>query len=57
MTTVIGKVAKADEKIPGEAPRFTPSGLIAAINQTLEYAYESVLLVGEVASFKVNQGK
>lgn len=35
----------------------TPSDLIAAMNQTLEYAYSSVTVVGEVASFKVNQGK
>lgn len=51
------KTAKADIPIPGEAPRFTPSSLIAAMNQTLEYAYEGALLVGEVASYKVNQGK
>lgn len=51
------KTAKADIPIPGEPPRFTPSTLIAAMNQTLEYAYESALLVGEVASYKVNQGK
>jgi exodeoxyribonuclease VII large subunit len=57
MTTRIGQIAKADIPIPGEAPRFTPSTLIAAMNQTLEYAYEGALLVGEVASYKVNQGK
>ena len=51
------KTAKADIPIPGEPPRFTPSTLIAAMNQTLEYAYEGALLVGEVASYKVNQGK
>ena len=39
------------------APTFTPTGLISAINQTLEYAYDSVLVVGEVSSYKVNQGK
>ena len=37
--------------------RLTPSEFIAVTNQTLEYAYSSVLVVGEVASFKVNQGK
>ena len=57
MTTRIGQIAKADIPIPGEAPRFTPTTLIAAMNQTLEYAYEGALLVGEVASYKVNQGK
>ena len=37
--------------------KFSPTELISAINQTLDYAYSSVVLVGEVASFKVNQGK
>lgn len=40
-----------------EVPKFTPSDFIAATNQTLEYSYSSVLIEGEVASFKVNQGK
>lgn len=38
-------------------PTLTPSDFIAVVNQTLEYAYASVLVVGEVASYKVNQGK
>ena len=36
---------------------FTPTEFISVVNQTLEYAYSSVVVVGEVASFKVNQGK
>ena len=36
---------------------FSVSDFIAVTNQTLEYAYPSVLLEGEVESFKVNQGK
>ncbi|MBQ1298775.1 exodeoxyribonuclease VII large subunit [Candidatus Saccharibacteria bacterium] len=36
---------------------FTPTEFISVVNQTLEYAYSSVLITGEVASFKVNQGK
>ena len=36
---------------------FTPSEFVAVVNQTLEYAYTSVCITGEVASFKVNQGK
>ena len=40
-----------------EAPRLTPTEFINAVNQTLEYAYSAVTIVGEVASFKVNQGK
>ena len=35
----------------------TPSDFVAVVNQTLEYAYGSMLMVGEVASYKVNQGK
>ena len=38
-------------------PAFSPTTFISAVNQTLGYAYESVQIVGEVASFKVNQGK
>lgn len=33
------------------------SDCIALVNQTLEYAYPVVLVEGEVASYKVNQGK
>lgn len=38
-------------------PRLSVSDFIAITNQTLEYAYPSVEIEGEVASFKVNQGK
>ena len=37
--------------------RLQVSEFIALTNQTLEYAYPSVEIEGEVASFKVNQGK
>lgn len=37
--------------------RLSVSDFIALTNQTLEYAYPSVAIEGEVASFKVNQGK
>ncbi len=40
-----------------EAPVFTPSQFVAVTNQTLETALSGVLIVGEVASFKTNQGK
>ncbi len=36
---------------------FSPSEFIALTNQTLEYAYPSVEIIGEVSSYKVNQGK
>lgn len=40
-----------------DSPTFGVSDFLASINQTLEYAYPVVAVVGEVASFKVNQGK
>ena len=36
---------------------FTPTEFVAVVNQTLEYAYSPVMVTGEVASYKVNQGK
>lgn len=33
------------------------SDLLALVNQTLEYAYPSVVVEGEVASFKISKGK
>ncbi len=38
-------------------PIFSVSDFIALTNQTLEYAYPRVAIEGEVASFKINQGK
>lgn len=40
-----------------KTPRLSVSDFIALANQTLEYAYPSIAVEGEVASFKVNQGK
>ena len=37
--------------------KFSVSEFLGALNQTLEYAYNSVIVEGEVAGFKVNQGK
>lgn len=37
--------------------RLSVSDFIALTNQTLEYAYPSIEIEGEIASFKVNQGK
>lgn len=39
------------------SPLFSVSDFVALTNQTLEYAYPSVEIEGEVASFKINQGK
>lgn len=40
-----------------QSPLFSVSDFLASLNQTLEYAYPSIEIEGEVASFKVNQGK
>lgn len=40
-----------------ENVRLSVSDFLASTNQTLEYAYPSVEIVGEVQSFKVNQNK
>lgn len=37
--------------------KFSVSEFLASINQTLEYAYSSVVIEGEVSGFKINQGK
>lgn len=40
-----------------QLPILVVSDFIALTNQTLEYAYSSVAIEGEVSGFKVNQGK
>lgn len=40
-----------------QQPKFSVSDFISITNQTLEYAYPVVEVEGEVASFKINQGK
>ncbi len=37
--------------------KLSVSDFVAVVNQTLEYAYSSVMVEGEVSGFKVNQGK
>ena len=39
------------------APTFTVSEFVEVCNQSLEYAFTGVVVEGEIASFKVNQGK
>lgn len=40
-----------------ERPIFSVSDFVTIVNQTLDYAYPDIEIEGEVASFKVNQGK
>jgi len=40
-----------------QTPIFNVSDFVASLNQTLEYAYPIVEIEGEVANFKINQGK
>jgi len=41
----------------GTTPQLSVSAFVASLNQTLEYAYPTIEIEGEVASFKVNQQK
>lgn len=41
----------------GAIPKLSVSEFVASLNQTLEYAYPSIEVEGEVASYKVNQNK
>ena len=52
-------LAEAQEKIAEalKVPVYTVSDFLAVCNQTLEYSFSSTVIVGEVASFKLNQGK
>lgn len=45
------------DEITGMSPEFTVSQAVAVLNQILETALPTVSVVGEVANFKVNQGK
>lgn len=40
-----------------DSPVFTVSQFLAVCNETLEYSFSGVKVVGEVSGFKVNQGK
>lgn len=40
-----------------QTPAFNVGDFVALFNQTLEFAYPSVIVEGEVEGFKVNQGK
>jgi len=45
------------ENTSNQTPLLSVSDFLAIVNQTLEYAYPSIEIEGEVASFKINQGK
>ncbi len=40
-----------------EAPRLSPTEFVVLVNQSLDYAFHEIMIEGEVASYKVNQGK
>ena len=40
-----------------EEPKFTVSEFLSVVNQTLDYAYPSAVVEGEVAEFKTSHGK
>lgn len=41
----------------GAEPSFSVGEFVAVLNQTLEYAFPSVLITGELANFRVSKGK
>lgn len=45
------------DDIAGMSPEFTVSQAVAVLNQILDTALPTVSVVGEVANFKINQGK
>ena len=45
------------DNLPGTPPEFTVSQAIAVINQIMETAVPYIDVIGEVANYKVNQGK
>ena len=46
-----------DHLTAGLPPEFTVSGAIAVFNQVLDTATPTIVVTGEVANFKINQGK
>lgn len=46
-----------EDKLPGMPPCFTVAQAVDVINQVLDTAVPTIDIVGEVANFKINQGK
>jgi hypothetical protein len=40
-----------------QSPIFSVSDAVAVLNQTLDYAYPTITIVGEISSFNVSKGK
>ena len=40
-----------------EQPLFTPSDLVASINQTFDFAYSSIAVAGEISNFRVSKNR
>lgn len=54
---VIGVTDQNKEEMPGMPPCFTVAQAVDVINQVLDTAVPTIDIVGEVANFKINQGK
>ena len=52
-----GQTSLGDHLTAGLPPEFTVSGAIAVFNQVLDTATPTIVVTGEVANFKINQGK
>lgn len=56
-TSAGGQMYLGDDVAVGMPPEFTVSGAIAVFNQVLDTATPTIIVTGEVANFKINQGK
>ena len=56
-TSASGQMYLGDDVAVGMPPEFTVSGAIAVFNQVLDTATPTIIVTGEVANFKINQGK
>lgn len=57
MNSSSGQMQFDDNHLAGLPPEFTVSGAIAVFNQVLDTATPVIIVTGEVANFKINQGK
>ena len=57
MNSPSGQMQFGDNHLAGLPPEFTVSGAIAVFNQVLDTATPVIIVTGEVANFKINQGK
>lgn len=57
MSTIFEDGYSTESALPGTDPIFTVSQFLDTLNQDLAYAFSGVVVEGEIASYKVSQGK